>query len=230
MESGASSGPGLAIARRSIRPCRSSPSPRTTSTPPASPSRPICRPPGSTHELARRLTLGPAAPPATSPPASPARASDIVVRGRVRAALTRPLRPLHRSLRARRRHRLTLLLQPAPPPARPRQAQAPPAKPDEEYEFTSDEADVDTYDGETVVLDPSCARPSCSRCRTFPCAPRAVRVSVPPPEPAPASGRAAARPPARAPRRPPRQAPVGAASAAPAIGAAPRPKTKKNKE
>jgi len=27
-------------------------------------------------------------------------------------------------------------------------------KPDEEYEFTSEEADTDTYDGETVVLDP----------------------------------------------------------------------------
>jgi uncharacterized protein len=102
--------------------------------------------------------------------------NEIVVRGRVRAALVTPcarcLEPAAVDVDAE----LSLFLQPvpaqpagksgkqghhAPPPAKGtnakpakgKAARGLPGKGEEEYEFSADEADHDTYDGETVVLD-----------------------------------------------------------------------------
>jgi uncharacterized protein len=74
--------------------------------------------------------------------------NDIVVRGRVVADLRTPCARCLDASRVPVDTELSLLLQPAATGARPRGKSA-----DEEYEFTSDEADVDVYDGETVVLD-----------------------------------------------------------------------------
>lgn len=90
------------------------------------------------------------------------KAGEIVIRGRVRAELTMPCArcmdptPVHVDAN------ITLLLVPAPtakPPKVDRKKAngngKSPAKPEEEeYEFTSQEAEFDEYDGETVVLDP----------------------------------------------------------------------------
>ncbi|WP_437932129.1 DUF177 domain-containing protein [Sorangium sp. So ce291] len=94
--------------------------------------------------------------------------NEIVVRGRVKAPVATPcarcLSPAPQDIDAE----LSLLLRPAPkaethgPGHRHRRddggrngaAKAEPKVKEAEYEFTAEEADVDTYDGETVVLDP----------------------------------------------------------------------------
>jgi uncharacterized protein len=87
--------------------------------------------------------------------------TDIVIRGEVRAELSTPcarcLKPAPIQVRAE----LTLLLKPAPAGAAPRPPDgkkangvAKPAHKDLEVEFSAADADVDTYDGESVVLDP----------------------------------------------------------------------------
>jgi uncharacterized protein len=91
---------------------------------------------------------------------------DVVVRGRVKAEVEVPcarcLEPTRTSIDAD----LSLLLQPAPQ-AKPAHghghaargssadaaAKGRPAGKDAEYEFSASEAEIDTYDGETVVLD-----------------------------------------------------------------------------
>ena len=93
---------------------------------------------------------------------------EIVLRGRVTAELSTPcarcMDPSAVSVNAQ----MTLLLRPAPsakpttPKGDRKRAHAstngvgkPPAKlEEEEYEFTSEEADYDLYDGDTVILDP----------------------------------------------------------------------------
>lgn len=81
---------------------------------------------------------------------------DVVVRGKVKADLQTPcarcLEPAHIAVDAE----LTLLLQPAHAghEGRGSNGHAHEKKGEEEYEFTSEEADVDTFDGETVILDP----------------------------------------------------------------------------
>lgn len=94
----------------------------------------------------------------------------IVVRGHVRASLTTPCARCTRPAAIDVDTEMTLLLQPvvpAKPAAKPvRDAQSADRstdrsaerkgkrkEPEEEYEFTAEEADTDTYDGETVVLD-----------------------------------------------------------------------------
>ncbi|WP_437627546.1 YceD family protein [Sorangium sp. So ce1151] len=94
--------------------------------------------------------------------------NEIVVRGRVKAPVATPcarcLSPAPLDVDAE----LSLFLRPAPkaethgPGHRHRRddggrngaAKAEPKVKEAEYEFTAEEADVDTYDGETVVLDP----------------------------------------------------------------------------
>ncbi|MGK3983429.1 DUF177 domain-containing protein [Sorangium sp. So ce136] len=94
--------------------------------------------------------------------------NEIVVRGRVKAPVATPcarcLSPTPLDIDAE----LSLLLRPAPkaethgPGHRHRRddggrngaAKAEPKVKEAEYEFSAEEADVDTYDGETVVLDP----------------------------------------------------------------------------
>jgi uncharacterized protein len=92
--------------------------------------------------------------------------NDVVVRGQVKAALTIPCARCLEPAIVHVDTELSLLLQPAPA-AKPVHAgatgkhpkpakEAKPAKEkekEEEYEFTAAEADVDTYDGATVVLD-----------------------------------------------------------------------------
>ncbi|AUX43162.1 hypothetical protein SOCE26_046050 [Sorangium cellulosum] len=93
-------------------------------------------------------------------------ANEIVVRGRVKVAVATPcarcLAPASQDIDAE----LSLLLRPAPKAEAHGQGHrrddggrngAPKAgakAKEPEYEFSADEADVDTYDGETVVLDP----------------------------------------------------------------------------
>jgi uncharacterized protein len=79
----------------------------------------------------------------------------IVVRGRVRAAFTVPCARCTQPASVEVDTELSLLLQPVPktPPAAPGKGKSN-GKADEEYEFTAAEADCDTYDGETVELDP----------------------------------------------------------------------------
>ncbi|APR77622.1 Hypothetical protein A7982_02969 [Minicystis rosea] len=91
--------------------------------------------------------------------------SDIVVRGKVTADLRTPCARCLEPASVLVDTELSLLLRPAPSGAGPH-AHAPShanghgekgkadAHKDEEYEFSSEEADLDTYDGETVVLDP----------------------------------------------------------------------------
>ena len=88
----------------------------------------------------------------------------VIVRGAVRASLSAPcarcLAPVPLPIDAE----LTLLLAPEKPAPhegrggargadRKDRGRAPAKHSDDEYEFTADEADVDSYDGETVVLD-----------------------------------------------------------------------------
>ncbi|MCC6556198.1 MAG: DUF177 domain-containing protein [Polyangiaceae bacterium] len=89
-------------------------------------------------------------------------AGDVVVRGRVQARVTTPcarcLGPAELPIEAE----LSLLLRPGKAAEAPHGHHAHPngarkaAQRDKEpeYEFTAGEADIDTYDGETVVLDP----------------------------------------------------------------------------
>ncbi|WP_437321428.1 YceD family protein [Sorangium sp. So ce385] len=92
--------------------------------------------------------------------------NEIVVRGRVKAPVATPcarcLSPAALDIDAE----LSLLLRPAPKAeahghghrrddgGRNGAAKAGAKAKEPEYEFTAEEADVDTYDGETVVLDP----------------------------------------------------------------------------
>lgn len=95
--------------------------------------------------------------------------NDIVVRGRVKAELSAPCARCLEPVRTPIDTEISLLLQPAPA-AKPAHGHAThgarsaggegsakgrgggSAK-EPEYEFSSDEAEIDTYDGETVVLD-----------------------------------------------------------------------------
>lgn len=80
---------------------------------------------------------------------------SIVVRGKVKADLVTPCARCLDPTRVLVDTELTLLLQPAKPD--PRANGKGPAKTkaaEVEYEFSADEADVDHYDGESVVLDP----------------------------------------------------------------------------
>lgn len=87
---------------------------------------------------------------------------EIVVRGRVRAELTTPCARCMDPSAVNVDTEVTLLLRPAPAAKAPKHEHKkgksngkPAAKTEEEeYEFTSDEADFDLYDGETIVLDP----------------------------------------------------------------------------
>ena len=89
-------------------------------------------------------------------------AGEIVIRGRVRAELTMPCARCMDPTPVHVDSSITLLLVPAPTAKPPKHEHKkangqgkPAAKPEEEeYEFTSEEADFDLYDGETVVLDP----------------------------------------------------------------------------
>ncbi len=132
-------------------------------------------PPWLEHELGD-ASLGPrpGAPPARVALRLSRSGDDIVVRGRVRAALTTSCARCMEPAAVDVDTELSLLLRPAAP-AKPaagkaaagkaaagkaaagKAAAGKPAKTpkkDEEYEFSSAEADQDTYDGETVVLDP----------------------------------------------------------------------------
>jgi uncharacterized protein len=91
--------------------------------------------------------------------------NDIVVRARVRSRLTTPCARCLEPAAVEVDTELSLLLRPeaapspAPAPKTKAKATGPSAKPVRveakpvEYEFTRDEADADTFDGETVVLD-----------------------------------------------------------------------------
>ena len=87
---------------------------------------------------------------------------EIVLRGRVRAELTTPCARCMDATPVHVDAEMTLLLRPSaaakPPKGDRKKANGngkPPAKAEEdEYEFTSEEADFDVYDGETIVLDP----------------------------------------------------------------------------
>src|SRR4051812_27788522 len=88
---------------------------------------------------------------------------EIVLRGRVRAELTTPCARCMDPSAVSVNTEMTLLLRPAPsakaPPKHDKKrangnGKTPPKAEEEEYEFTSEEADFDLYDGETVVLDP----------------------------------------------------------------------------
>ena len=89
-------------------------------------------------------------------------AGEIVLRGRVRAELTTPCARCMDATPVHVDAEMTLLLRPAPsvkPPKGDRKkansnGKAPAKAEDDEYEFTSEEADFDVYDGETIVLDP----------------------------------------------------------------------------
>jgi uncharacterized protein len=151
---------------------------------------------------------------------------EIVVRGRVRASLSVPCARCTDPSALEVDTELTLLLQPAPAAkgAKPKHH-----KPEEEYEFTSAEADVDTYDGETVVLDGFVREAILLEVPNFPLCSEACPGIRPAAEPAPP-----AEPPLD-PRLSPLAAlraklPVGPVPNGAANGEAPRPKTKKNKE
>jgi uncharacterized protein len=87
---------------------------------------------------------------------------EIVLRGRVRAELTTPCARCMDATPVHVNAEMTLLLRPSasakPPKGDRKKANGtgkPPSKTEEEeYEFTSEEADFDVYDGETIVLDP----------------------------------------------------------------------------
>jgi uncharacterized protein len=77
--------------------------------------------------------------------------NDIVVRGRIRAELTTPCARCLNPAPVHVDAELSLLLKPATGEAKKANG---PAHKEVEYEFASEEADQDTYDGETAVLDP----------------------------------------------------------------------------
>lgn len=74
---------------------------------------------------------------------------DVVVHGKVVADLRTPCARCLEPAKVAVDTELSLLLQPKSGDGHERKHAA-----DEEYEFSSSEADVDTFDGETVVLDP----------------------------------------------------------------------------
>ncbi len=139
---------------------------------------------------------------------------DIVVRGRVKAELTTPCARCLEPSAVPVDTEISLLLRPGPaassgpghraaPGARSAgNGKAKPApKDEEEYEFSSGEADEDTYDGETVVLDPFVREAILLEVPNFPL----CSEGCPGIRPA-----AAAAPPEPAPRVDPRLAPLGA--------------------
>jgi uncharacterized protein len=88
--------------------------------------------------------------------------NDVVVRGKVTADLRTPCARCLEPAKVAVDADLSLLLRPAPAGAHAGHAHGKGAANGEkkgepredEYEFTSEEAEIDTYDGETVVLDP----------------------------------------------------------------------------
>jgi len=139
---------------------------------------------------------------------------DVVVRGRVKVDLSVPCARCLEPTAVPIDTEIALFLRPAPgaahagAPAAPRSAgngKAPaktkkPAKEEDEYEFSTGEADEDTYDGETVVLDPFVREAILLEVPNFPlCS-----------EGCPGIRPAAAEPPEPAPRIDPRLAPLSA--------------------
>lgn len=172
------------------------------------------------------------------------RSSDlVVVRGKVRAdvqtSCARCLKPATVHVLAE----LSLVLKPVPPEVPPRHTPdahegkkrangaAKPAHKEPEVEFSAEDADLDTYDGETVVLDPFIREAILLEIPNFPlCSPACPGI------------RPAAEEPVPEPAVDPRLAPLGAlrakiAEKRPAARPAPSspeppkaPKKKKNKE
>jgi uncharacterized protein len=111
---------------------------------------------GDTEVRPRRLTAtGEPSPGRFVGRLSRSGAHDIVVRGRVMAEVELPCVRCLEPARVDVATELSLLLQPlSRPEGRRGQAnRAERAAKDEEYEFSAAEAEVDRYDGETVVLD-----------------------------------------------------------------------------
>jgi uncharacterized protein len=118
---------------------------------------------------------------------------EIVVRGRVKAALQIPCARCTEPSMLDVDTDLTLLLRPAKEdkPGKHHKAATigetpkPPARPVEEYEFSSGEADLDTYDGETVVLDGFVREALLLEVPNFPLCSEGCPGIQPPAEPAP---------------------------------------------
>jgi uncharacterized protein len=107
-----------------------------------------------------------------------------------------------------------------PKPGGPSTTQPKPSKAEPEYEFTSEEADHDTFDGETVVLDPFVREAILLEAPNFPLCSEACAGIRP----------AAAAPPLEAaPHVDPRLAPLAGITPS-TLRAVPAPTTKKNKE
>jgi uncharacterized protein len=153
---------------------------------------------------------------------------EIVVRGRVKAALVTPCARCTEPATLDVDTELTLLLRPAKEdkPGKHHKAVTmgetpkPPARPVEEYEFSSDEADVDTYDGETVILDSFVREALLLEVPNFPLCSEGCPGIQPPAEPAPAGE----------PHLDPRLSPLAALKAKMAAGEAPPAKPKKKKK
>jgi uncharacterized protein len=163
--------------------------------------------------------------------------NDIVVRARVRTSLTTPCARCLEPAALEVDTELSLLLRPEAPahppkakasqalrgatlakPGGPSTTQPKPSKAEPEYEFTSAEADHDTFDGETVVLDPFVREAILLEAPNFPLCSEACAGIRP----------AAAAPPAEAaPHVDPRLAPLAGITLG---GAAPAPTKKKNKK
>jgi uncharacterized protein len=123
-------------------------------------------------------------------------AADIVVRGRFQASVTTPCARCLSPARIPVDTELSLLLRPEGRKAAPGQKEKEKEKEKEpEYEFTAHEADLDVYDGETVVLDPFLREAILLEMPNFPlCSeacpgirPAASAASEPPAEERPAS-------------------------------------------
>jgi uncharacterized protein len=140
----------------------------------------------------------------TARPGAPARLTarlsrsgkDIVVRGRVVAGLSTPCARCTEPATVDVDTELSLLLQPS--------AERRVPKKDEEYEFSAAEADVDTYDGEVVVLDPFVREALLLEVPNFPLCSEGCPGIGPAAEPPPGEAGGAARP------LDPRLAPLGA--------------------
>jgi len=169
------------------------------------------------HELAdASLTSRPGAPPARVDLRLSRSGDAVVVRGRVRAWLTTPCARCLEPAAVDVDTTLTLLLEPVS--SKPAKA----SKKDEEYEFSSSEADQDTFDGETVVLDPFVREALLLEVPNFPLCSEGCPGIRPAAEPASAGGREE--------HADPRLAPLGALRARLA-GAAPKsPEKTKKKE
>jgi uncharacterized protein len=135
---------------------------------------------------------------------------DVVVRGRVKAALSVPCARCLDPAAVPVDTELSLLLHPGPASPPRAASKAPhsagngkpkPAANEDEYEFAAGEADHDTFDGETVVLDPFVREAILLEVPNFPL----CSEGCPGIRPA-----AAEAPPEPAPRVDPRLAPLGA--------------------